>query len=66
MIEIFNVKYISEKEAVKRYGFSSSWFQQQRFKKQGPNFFKLNGKGRIMYHLTETDEWFKNHLLKDE
>lgn len=62
MVEIVGIKYISDKEASKKYGFSISWFQRERFNKTGPRFIKLNGKGKVFYPVEETDNWFKNKM----
>lgn len=66
MIELNNVQYMTEKEAVKRYGYSSAWFQKQRTNREPPSYVKLKGKtkGRVYYPLLETDKWFKDNLEK--
>lgn len=67
MIDIMGVKYMTDKEASKRYGYSTSWFQKQRSLKQQPSFIKLLGKGKVYYPLGETDMWFKDNMkLCDE
>ena len=63
MIELLGIKYISEKEASKRYGYSSSWFQKRRFSKSPPPYVKLQNKGKIYYPLEQTDAWFKENLI---
>ena len=63
MIEILNEKFISDKEASHLYGYSVSWFQKQRYKKQPPPFVKIQGKGKVYYSIKELDEWFKNNIL---
>jgi predicted DNA-binding transcriptional regulator AlpA len=67
MIEIDNIKYITDKEASHIYGYSVSWFQKQRAKKLPPPFIKLQGKGKVYYSVTEINEWFVNniHAYKD-
>lgn len=66
MLEIFGKKFITDKEASKRYGYSKSWFQQRRCKKLFPKFFRLNGNGKVLYPLDETDEWFKGSIQPSE
>ena len=55
-------KYINEKEAVFRYSYSRAWFQRARWAGDGPKFIKIRGK--VLYPLQETDEWFANHGLR--
>ena len=55
--------YMTEKEAVLRYGYSRAWFQRARWAGNSPPFIKVNG-GRILYPITETDEWFRDFGLK--
>lgn len=55
--------YITEKEAVVRYGYSRSWFQRARWAGESPPFIKVNG-GRILYPIAHTDAWFNNFGLK--
>jgi len=62
MIDLFGTKYITDKEASQRYGYSASWFQLQRHKKLPPHFVKLQGKGKDYYPLDETDKWFKESM----
>jgi hypothetical protein len=62
MIEVLGIKYITEKEASHRYGYSKSWFAKQRLKKEEPRFVKLRGKGKVYYELTLIDNWFKRQL----
>lgn len=66
MMEILGIKYLTDKDASKRYGFSQSWFQQSRYKGNGPPCFQLCKKGKILYPLIETDEWFKINLKEVE
>lgn len=65
MIDILGIKYISEKEASKRYGYSIAWFKKQRLLKLAPYFVKLQGKGRVLYPLDKTDSWFKEQLKSE-
>jgi predicted DNA-binding transcriptional regulator AlpA len=66
MLEIFGRKFITDKEASNRYGYSRSWLQYRRSKKLFPKFVKLNGKGRVLYPLDETDTWFKESIQPSE
>lgn len=65
MIVILGVKYITEKEASTRYGYSLSWFQRQRHFKKKPSFVKLQGTGKVYYPMEDTDLWFKENLVKE-
>lgn len=62
MINIMGIQYLTVKEAAGRYGYSKEWFDKRRTSKKEPIYIKVLGKGRILYPLTETDEWFKNAL----
>ena len=62
MIELNGKKYITDKEASSRYGYSKSWFQRQRFKKLPPPFIKIQGKGKVYYSIDELDKWFKENI----
>ena len=66
MIEIMGVKYISDKEASHRYGYSQGWFQKRRQKKIAPKFMRLEGKGKVFYPLEETDKWFIDNIKPSE
>lgn len=57
-----NEIFITESEASNRYRYSKYWFQRSRWDGSGPAFLKL--KGKVLYPLKETDEWFMNHGLK--
>lgn len=63
MIEIDGTKYITDKEASHIYGYSVSWFQKQRHKKQPPPFVKLQDKGKVYYSVNELDKWFKDNIF---
>lgn len=63
MIEIQGVKYITDKEASHLYGYSVSWFQKQRHKKQPPPFVKLQDKGKVYYSVDELEKWFKENIF---
>ncbi len=58
MIDIRGKKYINEKEASIRYGYSRSWFKSRRKKHLPPPFIKMENKGKILYPLIELDAWF--------
>lgn len=66
MIDIMGIKYITDKEASHRYGYSQGWFQKRRYKKIAPKFVKLEGKGKVFYPLEETDNWFKEQFRLNE
>ena len=66
MITMDGIKFIEEKEASARFGYSSSWFRQKRWKKEGPPYFRMNTKGRVLYCLEELDKWFRDNLRKEE
>jgi hypothetical protein len=66
VIEIDGVKYMTQKEASYRYGFSQSWFKDKRLKKKPPISFKLRNKGKALYPLIETDKWFKENIISSE
>lgn len=60
MIDVLGKKYITDKEAAQRYGFSQSWFQHRRIKKLAPKFKKVEGK--VLYDLDETDSYFREQF----
>lgn len=64
MIEVMEIQYITDKEAAARYGYSQSWFVNNRWKKKGPRFVKMIGGAKIMYPLEETDKWFKDNMFE--
>jgi len=66
MIEMMGAQYLTEKEAEKRYGYSSSWFARARVQKFGPSYVQLRAHGRVLYPLIETDEWFKGKMMEKE
>lgn len=67
MIEIMGVKFLNDKEASDRYGYSRSWFQQAREKGGGPPFIKMGpGCARVLYNLENTDNWFKERMKSKE
>ena len=66
MIEIMGIKYLTEKEASRRYGMSTSWFRNKRWDKKGPSYTKILGVGRVMYPVDLTDEWFRQNMIIEE
>lgn len=67
MIDFMGVKYITDKEASKRYGYSKSWFAKKRALGQDPKFIQLGKKQtRVLYPLDKTDEWFKELIRMKE
>lgn len=63
MITILGKKYMTDKEAAQRYGFSQSWFQHRRNEKKAPKFIKIEGK--VLYDVEDTDTWFKSQIKYD-
>ena len=66
MIEMMGDQYLTEKEAAKRYGYSSSWFNRARVQGYGPRYIQLRNHGRILYPLEDTDKWFKDKMKEKE
>lgn len=66
MIEIMGVKFLTDKEAADRYGYSRTWFQHQRTKKDGPPFIKITGRGKVLYKLESVDKWFTDRMIERE
>lgn len=66
MIEIMGEKFLTEKEAASRYGYSTNWFAKARYEGKSPKFVRLNGKGRVLYPMYETDIWFKDNMVTGE
>lgn len=62
MVELLGKTYLTEKEAAQRYNYSLSWFWKSRYYKKGPNYIRLEGRGKIYYPLIETDKWFKEKM----
>ncbi len=56
-------KYLTEKEASQRYGYSVFWFQRSRWKGNGPKFIKVN-RHHILYPVELTDQWFESFPLR--
>lgn len=65
MIDIKGKKYLSPKEAANRYGLSMSWFAKARRTRSLP-YVKLEGKGKVLYPMDETDAWFDTNIKKPE
>lgn len=66
MQEIAGIKYLTEKDASRRYGFSQRWFQEHRYQGNGPVCLQVCKKGKILYPLEQTDEWFRVNLKEVE
>ena len=64
MKEILGKKYITEKEASQKFGFSTDWFRRQRYLKKPPPFTKLQG--RILYDLDKLNDWFNKQLIEKD
>ncbi len=62
MLEIMGMKFISDKEASKRYGYSQSWFIRSRTQGFGPRWVQFKEHGRVLYPLDETDKWFVDKM----
>ena len=67
MIDILGIKYITEKEASTRYGYSMAWFSKQRYKNLAPRYTRLtnSNKGRVLYPIEQTDAWFKMQIERN-
>lgn len=65
MIKFMNVDCITEKEASSRYGYSVFWFQQIR-RKEGPPFYQIKKKGRVLYPVNDCDDWFNKRMMDKE
>lgn len=63
MIEINGIKYITDKEASQKYGYSVSWFQKQRHDKKPPPFIKIQDKGKVYYAIEELNKWFDDNIF---
>lgn len=66
MVEILGMKYITEKEASQRYGYSQAWFVKARRQGYGPHYIQIMTFGRILYPVEDTDEWFKKRMESKE
>jgi hypothetical protein len=62
VIDIMGVKYMTAKDASKRYGYSVEWFQKRRSEKKPPPYIKLQDKGRVLYPMNDCDNWFQQEL----
>jgi hypothetical protein len=63
MIEILGIAYMTDKEAARKYGYSTHWFQKQRSMKLPPPYVKLRGKGKVYYPVEELDRWFTENIF---
>lgn len=56
-------EYLSEKELSEITGLSPSWFQQQRYKRTGPDYLKLGNTqyAPIRYRWSDWERWVANH-----
>ena len=61
MILIDGIECISEKEASNRFGYSQSWFRNERYKRSGPIFIKIR-RGKILYPLKNIESWFRINI----
>ena len=66
MISIMGINYLTDKEASSRYGYSIAWFRKMRSLGIGPNYIKMMTKGKVLYPLDITDEWFKARMHERE
>ena len=62
MIDLFGKKYITDKEAAKKYSYSVTWFKMQRCKKLEPHYIKLHG--RVYYEVDVLDKYFKEKIVE--
>ena len=66
MKEIMGKKYLSEKEAADRYGYSKSTFIRMRECNNGPKYVQFKPHGRILYSVEQTDFWFQERMKEKE
>lgn len=66
MIDMLGKKFLTDKEAADRYGYSQSWFIKSRTNGTGPKYMQIKDNGRVLYPLIETDEWFKKRMEMKE
>ena len=62
MVEILGKKFLTAKEASRRYGMSEAWFQKRRQNRQSPKFIKFENGKNIYYPIIETDQWFEHQI----
>lgn len=55
-------KFLSVKEASKRYGKSTAWFNKRRSQKLKPTYLQIVDHGTVMYPVDEVDSWFKEQI----
>ena len=60
MIELNGKHYLTVKEASKKYGYSVSWFRNSKNKPNSPPCCQKGQKGKVLYPLDETDQWFQD------
>jgi hypothetical protein len=66
MISVMGINYLTDKEASMRYGYSIAWFRKMRSLKLGPHYIQMMFKGKVLYPLDATDEWFKARMKEKE
>jgi hypothetical protein len=66
MIKILNKDFITTKEASKRYGFSAHWFEDRRRMSLEPDYIQGVEKGRVLYDVEKTDEWFRRFMKMEK
>lgn len=66
MPEILGKKYLTQKEASRRYGMSEAWFQKRRQRSLRPEYIKFENGKNIYYPQIETDQWFEHQLRMNE
>lgn len=62
MIEFMGKKFLTTKEASKRYGRSVQWFDKRRMNKLKPTYMQITERGSVLYPEIETDSWFKKQI----
>ena len=62
MIEFMGKKFLTAKEASKRYGMSVQWFDKRRMKKLKPTYLQIVPRGLVLYPEEETNAWFKKQI----
>lgn len=66
MITLMSEKYLTDKEAADRYGYSTAWFIKARVQGYGPHYIQIKPRGRVLYPLDETDRWFTEKMKEKE
>ena len=62
MIDFMGKKFLTVKEASKRYGRSVQWFDKRRMQKLKPTYMQITERGTVLYPEDETNEWFKKQI----